>query len=84
MLGVPVVAARQGGGVLDIVPPDGPGRLTDATDPQQMAQAIKEVLEDGNSRRQASEKGEILKKQLNSDAVAAVFEDLYSRAVSGE
>jgi glycosyltransferase involved in cell wall biosynthesis len=84
MLGVPVIAARQGGGVTDIVPSSGAGRLVDATDSIQMAQAIEDVIADPASRQLASERGEMLKKQLNPDAVAAVFEDVYMRALSRE
>ena len=84
MLGVPVVAARQGGGVTDIVPPNGAGRLADATDARQMAQAIEEVLGDPESKHLASERGDTLKKQLNPVSVATVFEDVYMRALSRE
>jgi len=83
MLGIPVVAARQGGGVSDIVPPNGAGRLVDATDARQIANAIEDVLSDPDSRRLASERGKALKQQLKPSAVAAVFEDVYKRAVSG-
>jgi glycosyltransferase involved in cell wall biosynthesis len=83
LLGIPVVAARQGGGVSDIVPPNGAGRLVDATDAGQIANAIEEVLSDPDSRRLASERGKALKQQLKPSAVAAVFEDVYKRAVSG-
>ncbi|NQU76728.1 MAG: glycosyltransferase, partial [Planctomycetes bacterium] len=82
MLGVPVVAARQGGGITDIVPPDRAGRLVDATDARQMARAIEDILENPESRRLASERGETLKKRLNPAAVAAVFEDVYLQALS--
>ena len=84
MLGVPVVAARQGGGVTDIVPPEGAGRLVDATDPKKMAQAIEELLGDAESKQLASEKGRNLKQHLSPDAVAAIFEDVYERALANE
>ena len=84
MLGVPVVAASQGGGVVDIVPPNGAGRLVDATDARQMARAIEELLGDPESKHLAAEKGDRLKEQLNPAAVAAVFEDVYKRALADE
>jgi glycosyltransferase involved in cell wall biosynthesis len=84
MLGVPVVAARQGGGVTDIVPPEGAGRLVDATDPKKMAQAIEELLGDAESKQLASEKGRNLKQHLSPDAVAAIFEGVYERALANE
>ena len=84
MLGVPVVAARQGGGVTDIVPSAGAGRLVDATNAAQIAQAVEELLGDAQSKPLASELGEDLKRHLNPGAVAVVFEDVYRRALSGE
>jgi glycosyltransferase involved in cell wall biosynthesis len=84
MLGVPVVAARQGGGVTDIVPPEGAGRLVDATDPNKMAQAIEELLGDAESKQLASERGRNLKQHLSPDAVAAIFEGVYERALAND
>ena len=84
MLGVPVVAARQGGGVTDIVPSAGAGRLVDATNAAQIAQAVEELLGDAQSKPLASELGEDLKRHLNPGAVAVVFEDVYRSALSGE
>ncbi len=84
MLGVPVVAAQQGGGVTDIVPPDGAGRLVDATDARQMAQAIEELRGDPESKQLASKRGRNLKQHLSPAAVATVFEGLYERALSDE
>ena len=84
MLGVPVVAARQGGGVTDIVPANGAGRLVDAADPGQIAEAIEDVLGNSRSMALAAERGEALKSRLRPSAVAAVFENVYMRAVSGE
>ena len=81
MLGVPVVAARQGGGVTDIVPADGAGRLVDAADAGQMAQAIRDLKSDPDSRRKAAELGKVLKKRLDPSAVARVFENIYLRAL---
>ena len=82
LLGVPVIAARQGGGVADIVPSEGAGRLVDATDARQMAQAIEQMLGSPEGMRLAGEQGDILKRKLSPAAVAAVFEDVYRRALS--
>jgi glycosyltransferase involved in cell wall biosynthesis len=82
MLGVPVIAARQGGGVRDFVPPSGAGRLVDATDPVQMAREIELVIHNPESRALASEKGEKLKNLFHPGSVAELFEGLYTQAFS--
>ncbi len=82
MLGVPVVASVQGGGVTDIVPPEGAGRLVDSADAHQMAYAIEQLLENPASKKLAFEHGEILKSRLSPAAVAAVYERLYTRAMT--
>jgi len=82
MLGVPVIAARQGGGVRDFVPPSGAGRLVDATDPVQMSREIEAVIRHPEARALASEKGKELKDLLHPDSVAGLFEDLYTQASS--
>ena len=82
MLGVPVIAARQGGGVLDFVPSRGAGSLVDATDARQMAQEIESMLGNAETRLLASEKGEELKKTLNPAAVAELFESVYKKALA--
>lgn len=82
-LGVPVIAARQGGGVRDFVPATGAGRLVDATDAAQMASEIEAIIGDAKTRALASERGESLKKLLDPDAVAELFERVYWRAVAG-
>jgi glycosyltransferase involved in cell wall biosynthesis len=84
MLGVPVIAAQQGGGVRDFVPSSGAGRLVDATDARQMAQEIEMMVGNAESRRLASEKGDALKRQLNPDAVAELFESVYTQAMAHE
>ncbi len=81
MLGIPVVASRSGGGVQDVVPPTGPGRLVPANDPASMAGAIREFLSNAESRRLALEAGQILKNQLKPEAVTRVFESVYENAL---
>ena len=80
MLGVPVVALESGGGVRDVVPPHGPGRLVPAGDADSLAKAIAEFLNHSESRRLAAELGQSLKKRLSPAAVAGVFESVYEDA----
>jgi len=82
MLGVPVVAAKEGGGVTDMVPSGGAGRLVDGVTPDRLADAIQDILNDPSSRSGAARLGDGLKQQLAPDNVAAVFEALYRSAVN--
>ena len=77
MMGVPVVATHAGGGVTDIVPPSGAGRLVPKDDPQAMATAITELLDDPVRMRVAAETGRSLKQRLAPEVVAAVFESVF-------
>ncbi len=83
MLGIPVVASQSGGGVHDVVPPTGPGRLVPANDPASLARAIREFLNNAESRRLALEAGQIIKNQLKPEAVTRVFESVYENALRG-
>jgi glycosyltransferase involved in cell wall biosynthesis len=83
MLGVPVIATKAGGGVTDIVPPTGAGRLIPADDPIALTKAITGFLEDPASRRLAQDAGASLRRRLSPDAVAKVFETVYRDAVGG-
>ncbi len=83
MLGIPVVASQSGGGVQDVVPPTGPGRLVPANDPASMAGAIREFLNNAESRQLALEAGHTLKNQLKPEAVTRVFESVYENALRG-
>ncbi|MGH7676417.1 MAG: glycosyltransferase, partial [Gemmatimonadales bacterium] len=56
LLGVPVVASRDGGGVRDIVPTTGAGRLV-SPDPQEIARAIEELVSDPDARPLAAAAG---------------------------
>ncbi len=82
LLGVPVIAARQGGGVRDFVPLTGAGRLVDGTNARQMAQEIESIVGDTETRHLAGQKGEELKNQINPAAVAGLFESVYRRALA--
>lgn len=82
-LGIPVVALRAGGGVTDIVPPTGGGRLVEQETPEALASAIGDVIADPQSRPCAAQAGEELRRRLHPDAVARTFERVYERAVEG-
>jgi len=84
LLGVPVVAARDGGGVTDVVPGTGPGRLIAPGDSWALAQAIDELARDADSRRLAAELGADLRRRLEPDAVAQRFEAVYRQALEGK
>jgi glycosyltransferase involved in cell wall biosynthesis len=77
MMGVPVVASHAGGGVTDIVPASGAGRLVPKDDVEAMAMAIGELLDDPARMRVAAETGRSLRQRLAPDVVAAVFESVY-------
>jgi glycosyltransferase involved in cell wall biosynthesis len=79
MLGIPVVALQTGGGVTDVVPPSGAGRLVPG-DPAAMAKAIKELLDDPDARGLATTEGARLRESLDPQHVAEVFERVYAGA----
>lgn len=81
LLGVPVVASQMGGGVKDIVPPTGAGRLVRPNDPVAIAQAMEGFLGNPAGLRLAQEAGQALRKRLEPDAVARVFESVYETAI---
>jgi glycosyltransferase involved in cell wall biosynthesis len=80
MLGIPVVAAKSGG-VPDIVPATGAGRLVTPGDLDGFVAAIAAVLDDPKARVRAREVGTALRRQLAPAAVARVFVDVYQRAL---
>lgn len=80
MCGVPVVAVHDGGGVRDIVPSGGAGRMV-APDSHEIAAAIAELLSNPDARRMAAEAGAALRRRLEPDAVAARFEALYQQVL---
>jgi glycosyltransferase involved in cell wall biosynthesis len=81
LLGVPVVAAPDGGGVCDFVPASGAGRVVDA-EPEQLARAIVELCDDPDARRLAAAEGDALRRRLGPSAVAERFESLYRQVLS--
>jgi len=78
-LGVPVVAMEGGGGVTDIVPRTGPGRVVADGDVEALASALDELAGSPDARRLAAELGARLKRQLAPESVAERFESIYER-----
>jgi glycosyltransferase involved in cell wall biosynthesis len=84
MLGVPVVAVESGG-VSDLVPAQGGGRLVPAGDAAALGAAIAELLDDAPASRQAAASaGRELMKRLGSDSAAAVLDAVYAAALDRE
>lgn len=81
MLGIPVVAARDGGGVRDFVPEQGPGRLIEAN-VDALARALVELADDPAARRQAAEVGAALRQRLEPATAAQHFEELYRQVAA--
>ena len=82
MAGVPVVACWDGGGVLDVVPPNGAGRLT-LPSPEAMGDAILGLLAEHDHRDMARLVGESWRARLSPDHVAGVCEGWYREALGG-
>lgn len=80
MLGIPVVACVDGGGVTDIVPTTGAGRLVPPARPERMARAIAELARDSSVRAAAADAGRLLRRRLDPDYVAQTYEEVYARA----
>jgi glycosyltransferase involved in cell wall biosynthesis len=80
MLGIPVVASRSGG-VPDIVPDGGAGRLVPPGHLAAFTRALEDVLASPASRDQAVAAGRLLRMQLSPAATAEAFEQIYARAV---
>jgi glycosyltransferase involved in cell wall biosynthesis len=82
MAGVPVVACWDGGGVLDVVPPSGAGRLT-LPAPEAMGDAILGLLLESDHRDMARLVGESWRARLAPDHVAEICEGWYREALGG-
>ncbi|HEU5169685.1 MAG TPA: glycosyltransferase family 4 protein [Gemmatimonadales bacterium] len=80
MAGVPVVACWDGGGLLDVVPEHGAGRLT-LPSVDAIVDAALGVLDDPDRFVRARTEGEAWRARLAPDAVAAVCEGWYREAV---
>jgi glycosyltransferase involved in cell wall biosynthesis len=82
MAGVPVVACWDGGGVLDVVPPNGAGRLT-LPAPEAMGDAILGLLLEHDRREMARLVGESWRARLAPGHVAEICEGWYREALGG-
>jgi glycosyltransferase involved in cell wall biosynthesis len=81
LLGIPVVAANDGGGVTDIVPSSGAGRFVSAENPSDLANAIAELAGSAENRRLAVAAGVALRRRLDPAVVAERFEAIYRTAL---
>ena len=81
MAGVPVVACADGGGLLDIVPASGAGRIVPA-DASSIAKAAAELARD-ESRAAARDAGARWRDRLRASNVAAVCASWYDEALRG-
>lgn len=80
--GVPVVACSDGGGVLDVVPAEGGGRVV-APDPEAIAAALEQVLASPEARAAARRIGELWRERLSADHAADRCLEWYTRALHG-
>ncbi len=81
MLGIPVVACMDGGGVVDVVPADGPGRVVAGDSVTEFANALDELIRSPSARSLAQERGRLLRHRLDPEYVAQTYEEVYSRMV---
>ena len=82
MAGVPVIACWDGGGVLDVVPERGAGRLT-LPAAEALADAALDVLNDPQRLTQGRIEGEAWRRRLSPDHVAEICEGWYREALGG-
>ncbi len=80
MQGVPVIACTDGGGVLDIVPSDGGGRVV-PPDAFAIAGAMESILSDAGARGAAARLGEAWAAKLSPAVVADRAIGWYQRAL---
>lgn len=76
MAGVPVVACRDGGGLLDIVPGEGAGRVV-TPEAGAVARGITDLLDDPRAPRAAEDLGATWRDTLAPAAIAGRFEEVY-------
>jgi glycosyltransferase involved in cell wall biosynthesis len=87
MAGVPV-AAVESGGIGDVVPRVGAGRLVEDGDDEsavvrRLALAIRQLMADPGARPAARAAGEEWRRRLDARFLAAAFEGVYQRAITG-
>jgi glycosyltransferase involved in cell wall biosynthesis len=80
MMGTPVVATTDGGGVLDLVK-DGEGACVVPPTPADIGRALARCLGQPALRAGAATAGVRLRRELSPEAVAAQFEDVYARII---
>jgi glycosyltransferase involved in cell wall biosynthesis len=80
MVGVPVVACWDGGGLLDVVPDSGAGRLT-LPSAEALSDATLDLLQDPERRALARLVGESWRARLGPDHVAELCEGWYREAL---
>jgi glycosyltransferase involved in cell wall biosynthesis len=78
MMGTPVVATTDGGGVLDLLT-DGHGASVVAPTPQAIGAALSRLLADATAPDAAAAAGQRLRSELSPDGVAAAFERIYAQ-----
>jgi glycosyltransferase involved in cell wall biosynthesis len=81
MVGVPVVACWDGGGLLDVVPETGAGRLT-LPSAEALSDAALDLLQDPDRLALARLVGESWRARLAPEAVAELCEGWYREALS--
>ena len=80
MTGVPVVACADGGGLLDVVPSAGAGRIASPT-PEGLAGAIRVLLDDPTAAPAARALGADWRRRLAPAGVAERFSGWYDEAL---
>ena len=81
MQGVPVIACEDGGGLLDVVPASGAGRIVAPT-AEAIAIAITQLLVDPTAREMARAEGVRWRERLAPDFVAERCLGWYRRALN--
>jgi glycosyltransferase involved in cell wall biosynthesis len=82
MAGVPVVACWDGGGLLDVVPESGAGRLT-LPSAEALSDATLDLLQDGDRLSVAKLVGESWRARLSPESVAEQCEGWYREVLRG-
>lgn len=78
MMGIPVVATEDGGGVLDLVQDGAGGRVVPPT-PEAIGAALHSLLGNETARAAARRAGDDLRQRLSPATVAQSFEQVYAR-----
>lgn len=79
ILGVPVAVTDAGGGVKDVVPTSGAGRVVPEGDAAALGEALIDLMDATDARQRAAETGQLLRARFDPDRVAATFESVYER-----